>query len=87
MEKRDGNSVQVQNEIAYQASRNSGNNSNHRSVQDLLQNVNLAVMGLMIIAGLLCLTMQCSELMFREALPAYLIVSCLLFFKATEQKS
>ena len=75
MDKGETRSIQVHN-----------NESNHQHIGEVLQRVNMAVLGLLSIAGLMCLTMKCSEPMFREALPAYLIVCCLLFFKAISQK-
>ena len=87
MEKRTRESVQVQQGMTYEAARETGKGSQGKSLQQMMQNVHVAVLGLVIMTGWICLAMKSSEQMFRQALPAYLLICCLIFFKATEQKS
>lgn len=78
--------VQQQREIAYQAAQDTKDRQETGNIQDVMQNINVAVLGLVIMSGWMFLTMKSSDAMFREALPAFLIICCLLFFKATEQR-
>ena len=78
--------IQSRNETAFLNPGERGADLAPKSVQETLKSLNLAVLGLVVMAGWLSITMKSGLMIYSEAIPAYLIVCCLLFFKAIEQK-